>query len=121
MNNHDMGPLPERSLTEPDSVNALPWRISNCLPGDVWDASNRLVANCNHHYGVTAAEATARAELIVTAVNTHAALLAACEGVLSVYDCLTDHGEEPYRPIVLGQKTVQALREAVAKARGGKP
>ena len=49
----------------------------------------------------------------------NANLLAACEGVLEVYDLLTDHGAEPHRAIVLGQKTIQALRNAISKAKGG--
>ena len=47
------------------------------------------------------------------------ALLDAAEGVLEVYDLLTQHGEEPLRPIVLGQKTISTLRDAVKQAKGG--
>lgn len=48
-------------------------------------------------------------------------LLSACIGFLGVYDALTANGAEPHRPIVFGKKTIAAIRDAVAKAKGEAP
>lgn len=73
---------------------------------------NRLVANVA---GRDYAERKARADLIVTAVNSHADLLAALEGLLTV-DWNLEH-QDFYDPGTYPGKVWANVRTAIAKAR----
>jgi hypothetical protein len=90
-----------------------PWETSSNAQGD-WDiceaGGGDMVADLK---GCPNAEEHAR--LIVRAVNTHADLMAAAEAVLPILESMDIGREEGDDPI----PELEALRAAIAKAKGG--
>ena len=70
----------------------IPWRHNHITQGWIQDETGVLVAGvqCEHLHsaakGISAKQMVANAELIVLAVNSHDALVAACEGLVELAD-----------------------------------